>query len=62
MQATTHTRRCSDQACDVKKALANPEPSTHGPLRHSPLRTKFSRYWKHSRHPSVRGDGQQRRV
>ena len=28
------THGCTDQACNVKKALANSEPSTHGTLRH----------------------------
>ena len=29
------THGCTEQACDVKKALANSEPATHGPSRHS---------------------------
>src|SRR5215813_11445533 len=29
------THGCTDQACDVKILLANPEPSTHGPKRAS---------------------------
>src|SRR5262245_38111505 len=28
---TGRTHGCTDQACDVKILLANPEPSTHGP-------------------------------
>ena len=27
------THGCSDQRCDLKILLANPEPSTHGPKR-----------------------------
>jgi hypothetical protein len=27
---TGRTHGCTDQACDVKILLANPEPSTHG--------------------------------
>jgi hypothetical protein len=27
------THGCTDQACDVKSLLTNPEPSTHGPFR-----------------------------
>ena len=30
---TGRTPGCSDQCCDVKIFLANPEPSTHGPKR-----------------------------
>jgi hypothetical protein len=28
---TGRTHGCTDQPCDVKILLANPEPSTHGP-------------------------------
>jgi hypothetical protein len=31
---TGRTHGCSDQCCNVKILLANPEPSTHGPSRH----------------------------
>jgi hypothetical protein len=30
---TGRTHGCSDQYCDLKILLANPEPSTHGPLQ-----------------------------
>ena len=29
--STGRTHGCTDQRCDVLEALANPEPSTHGP-------------------------------
>jgi hypothetical protein len=32
-------------AAGVKKALANPEPSTHGTLRHAALPQDFGRDW-----------------
>jgi hypothetical protein len=37
-------------AANVKKALANSEPSTHGTSRHSLRRKKFGRNWVHSGH------------
>ena len=33
------THGCSDQTCDVKKVLANTEPSTHGTFVVPPLTT-----------------------
>src|SRR5450756_47140 len=35
-------------AANVKKVLANSEPSTHGTSRHSPRRTISGRYWVYS--------------
>jgi hypothetical protein len=37
-------------AANVKKALANSEPSTHGTSRHSPRRNIPGRCWSKSRH------------
>jgi hypothetical protein len=40
---------------NVKKALANSGPSTHGTSRHSPCCNIFGRYWGHSGRWSARG-------
>ena len=34
----------TDQCCNVKKALANSEPSTHGPSRHFAATQQFGRF------------------
>jgi hypothetical protein len=39
----THGR--TDQPANVKKTLANSEPSTHGTKRHFAAVPKFRRYW-----------------
>jgi hypothetical protein len=42
-------------AANVKKALANSGPSTHGTSRHSRRCNIFGRYWGHSGRWSARG-------
>jgi len=37
-------------AAGVKKALANPEPSTHGPSHHFAAKQRFGRFREGSRH------------
>jgi hypothetical protein len=39
------THGCTDQACDAKILLANPEPSTHGTLRQFAATQHFGRFW-----------------
>src|SRR5215472_16204708 len=46
---TGRTHGCSDQSCNVKILLANPEPSTHGPKRTYTLITETSAYDKNTR-------------
>ncbi len=45
-----HMAAPTKAAAYVKKALANPEPSTHGTSRHSSRRTIFGRSWGKSGH------------
>jgi hypothetical protein len=40
--------------CDVKKVLANSEPSTHGPIRNRRMSANYVRSWGYSR-PKVLG-------
>src|ERR1039457_6040125 len=42
-------------AANVKKALANSEPSTHGTSRHLPHRNIFGRYRTNNGQPAARG-------
>jgi hypothetical protein len=39
---TGRTHGCTDQACDVKILLANPEPSTHGTKRRKSMSAQMS--------------------
>jgi hypothetical protein len=41
---TGRTHGCSDQCCNVKILLANPEPSTHGPSRHFAAAQQLGRF------------------
>jgi hypothetical protein len=41
---TGRTHGCSDQCCNVKILLANPEPSTHGPSRHFAAKQSSGRF------------------
>src|ERR1700747_1865500 len=43
---TGRTHGCSDQCCNVKIFLANPEPSTHGPSRHFAASQQLGRFWR----------------
>ena len=43
---TGRTHGCSDQCCNVKIPLANPEPSTHGPSRHFACAKQSGRFWR----------------
>src|SRR3989449_5311773 len=42
---TGRTHGCTDQPANVKKTLANSEPSTHGTKRTWPPRQSMSAYW-----------------
>src|SRR5260370_34026343 len=42
--STGRTHGCTDQACDVKISLANPEPSTHGTFRKCRLQRRTSAF------------------
>jgi hypothetical protein len=41
---TGRTHGCTDQPANVKKTLANSEPSTHGTSRHFAATQQFSRF------------------
>jgi hypothetical protein len=41
---TGRTHGCTDQPANVKKTLANSEPSTHGTKRHFVATHQFGRY------------------
>ena len=52
----THGR--TDQPANVKKTLANSEPSTHGTSRRFAAMHRLGRYWRHSGHEWSRRLGQ----
>ena len=43
---TGRTHGCTDQPANVKKTLANSEPSTHGTSRQFSATHQFGRYWR----------------
>ena len=47
---TGRTHGCTDQACGVRKVLANSEPSTHGTSRRFAATHRLRRYRSHSGH------------
>jgi hypothetical protein len=55
---TGRTHGCTDQPANVKKTLANSEPSTHGTSRRFVVKHQFGRYWRHSGHEWARRLGQ----
>ena len=47
---TGRTHGCADQPANVKKTLANSEPSTHGTSRGFVATHRLGRLWRHSGH------------